>query len=208
MSGGCSVRVTNRSWCSCEAGARRERAATLHALLPAPQVYNEGYWGTVAQASFSDLDAAVVCRELGYTGGSGDVIGRASHNIAPGTGPVWLSNVECSGREEALSQCNNGRPGLRKDVGHETDVAVACFYALDHRGKCCGGLFSASSAQAGQITCTPTLLLLQWRPGLLRGSLPLSARPCGLTALALSPTARGAWRSSIRPVALMAADGG
>lgn len=100
------------------------------------------YWGTIGQAGFSDQDAAVVCRELGYTGGSAGVVSLASHGITPAGNnqPVWLSNVDCSGREEALSQCIGGRPGLRKDLGHESDVAVACFYASDHRGKVPVGL--------------------------------------------------------------------
>ena len=49
----------------------------------------EGTKGSVCSAGWSDSEAAVVCRTLGYTDG------RAMLNdITPGTGPVFMENIK------------------------------------------------------------------------------------------------------------------
>ena len=41
-------------------------------------------------------------------------------------GPIWLSNVECTGSETFLSQCSPGTLGYTYNCGHNNDVMVRC----------------------------------------------------------------------------------
>ena len=59
----------------------------------------------------------------------------ARARYGPGTGPIYLDNVECSGQEERLEQCvhqgvNNHNCGHREDAGvfcqSKSDSTVTC----------------------------------------------------------------------------------
>ena len=58
-------------------------------------------WGAVCDDYWTDLEADVACRQLGYAGSVGNG-GRflGSHFGAPGRNlPIWLDNVNCRGDE-------------------------------------------------------------------------------------------------------------
>ncbi|XP_030012387.1 deleted in malignant brain tumors 1 protein-like [Sphaeramia orbicularis] len=86
------------------------------------EVYQNGAWGTVCDDDWGLNDAQVVCRQLGC--GSAPSAHPSAH-FGQGSGPVWLTDVRCSGHEQYLGQCEHGGLG-RRHCGHDKDVGVVC----------------------------------------------------------------------------------
>ena len=77
-----------------------------------------GEWGTVCDDSWGDEDTIVVCRQLGYTYGTVE-------RYNPGTGLIYLDDVQCFGTEDNLLNCPH--PGIgNHDCTHEEDIGVSC----------------------------------------------------------------------------------
>ena len=77
-------------------------------------------WGIVCDDLWSDEDARVVCRQLGF-GNTGTALQAHSSPVSPNT-PIWLDNVRCSGHESRLIDCphsglENHNCGLLEDAG-------------------------------------------------------------------------------------------
>ena len=85
------------------------------------EIYHNGEWGTVCDDRFVSDDAAVVCRQLGYTGGEAHT--RAA--FGAGTGTIWMDDVQCTGSETRLADCPFGGWGLH-NCRHSEDVGVSC----------------------------------------------------------------------------------
>ena len=81
-------------------------------------LYN-GEWGTVHRTDFDRQDADIVCRQLGYNGSA------AVYTHGEGSGPVWLSGVNCNRLETSLDQCrHNGWECY--DCSHHSDLGIIC----------------------------------------------------------------------------------
>ncbi|XP_052689239.1 deleted in malignant brain tumors 1 protein-like isoform X3 [Crassostrea angulata] len=77
--------------------------------------------GTVCDDFFTDIEAGVVCRMMGYRTG----VATEEGYFGPGSGMVLLDNVRCQGTERSLSQCKNDGWGI-SNCGHSEDVGVIC----------------------------------------------------------------------------------
>ncbi|XP_029427837.1 scavenger receptor cysteine-rich type 1 protein M130-like [Rhinatrema bivittatum] len=86
------------------------------------EVYYDDTWGTVCSDDWDARDAAVVCKQLGC----GSAIETTRQNpFGPGSGPVWLQRVFCSGSESHLSQCGSW-VSQQFACSHNRDVGVTC----------------------------------------------------------------------------------
>uniref|UniRef100_A0A672YD56 Neurotrypsin n=1 Tax=Sphaeramia orbicularis TaxID=375764 RepID=A0A672YD56_9TELE len=88
------------------------------------ELYLSGQWGTVCDDGWSDRDAEVVCRQLGY---SGVAKARVMAYFGEGTGPIHVDNVKCSGEERSLADCIKQTPGTH-NCRHSEDAGVICDY--------------------------------------------------------------------------------
>ncbi|KAH0624353.1 hypothetical protein JD844_031747 [Phrynosoma platyrhinos] len=86
------------------------------------EVYHNGHWGTICDDHWDDKDAAVVCRQLGFSG-----IPKAVSwaYFGQGLGPILLDEVECSGNELSLDQCKKSGWGDH-NCDHIEDAGVTC----------------------------------------------------------------------------------
>ncbi|XP_061876056.1 scavenger receptor cysteine-rich type 1 protein M130-like [Colius striatus] len=86
------------------------------------EVEHEGQWGTVCSVNWDLKDAAVVCKQLGC----GSAVQAFRHgNFGPGSGPIWLIDIQCRGSEPALSNCTHSGWGENNCV-HSMDAGVSC----------------------------------------------------------------------------------
>ena len=85
------------------------------------EVYFNSVWGTVCDDGWDLQDAMVVCRQLGY----GSAVGALEFAaFGEGSGPIWYSNVLCSGNESNLTQCSNAT--AENNCAHSEDAGVIC----------------------------------------------------------------------------------
>uniref|UniRef100_A0A7M4EC06 Serine protease 12 n=1 Tax=Crocodylus porosus TaxID=8502 RepID=A0A7M4EC06_CROPO len=88
------------------------------------EIFINGQWGTICDDGWSDKDAAVVCRQLGY---KGPARARTMAYFGEGKGPIHVDNVKCTGNERSLADC------IKQDIGthncrHSEDAGVICDY--------------------------------------------------------------------------------
>uniref|UniRef100_A0A667WN13 Neurotrypsin n=1 Tax=Myripristis murdjan TaxID=586833 RepID=A0A667WN13_9TELE len=102
------------------------------------ELYLSGQWGTVCDDGWTDRDAEVVCRQLGF---SGVAKARVMAYFGEGSGPIHVDNVKCSGEERSLADCIKQMPGMH-NCRHSEDAGVICDYGQPQPGskevKVCG----------------------------------------------------------------------
>ncbi|XP_039893856.1 deleted in malignant brain tumors 1 protein-like isoform X2 [Simochromis diagramma] len=107
------VRLVNRGYGSCSGRV---------------EIFHRGQWGTVCDDSWGLEDAQVVCRQLGC----GRVLSMPTNTqFGAGTGPIWMDDVACTGREANLPECHHSGYGSH-DCSHKEDAGVIC--EVSHAG--------------------------------------------------------------------------
>ena len=60
-----------------------------------------------------------MCRELGYPGA------LQVESFGPGTGQIWLDDVQCTGSEASIEDCPHNDFGVYNCL-HSNDAGVVC----------------------------------------------------------------------------------
>ncbi|XP_034069097.1 neurotrypsin-like isoform X1 [Gymnodraco acuticeps] len=101
------------------------------------EVYLHGDWGSICDSGWNDLNAAVVCRQLGHSLGA-----VAAGGFGQGKGPIHLDQVRCTGKEEFLGEC----PSL----GQSTQ---SCRRRVDAGVKCDAPPRESAGAKPRELSC-------------------------------------------------------
>ncbi len=93
------------------------------------ELLHNGAWGTVCDDYWTDVEADVACRAVGYSGGAersepGAEQFRRAY-FGQGTGAIWLDDVNCVGDEASPLMCLHGGVGVN-NCDHREDVGVRC----------------------------------------------------------------------------------
>ncbi|KAK7482045.1 hypothetical protein BaRGS_00026737, partial [Batillaria attramentaria] len=141
--------ITVDSYRSCENSS--DQSATVACYDG--QMPNERYgsWGTVCGVGFDDTEANVICRHLGYTGGT-----ALSRDRWGDRRPLWVRRISCSSRYDRLDYCT---------ISPITDSDGYCRY-WDARVRCYGSGGSTPYPYTTRTTTTtPTTPLPDTVPG-------------------------------------------
>uniref|UniRef100_A0A3B5Q1W1 SRCR domain-containing protein n=1 Tax=Xiphophorus maculatus TaxID=8083 RepID=A0A3B5Q1W1_XIPMA len=86
------------------------------------EVWKDRMWGTVCDDRFDLREANVVCAQLGC--GTALKVTGQNGLFPPGSGPIHLDELNCTGNEQNLWFC----PGVQEnsDCGHKEDAGVVC----------------------------------------------------------------------------------
>lgn len=111
------------------AGAATESPGGFLRLVGGPgpcagrvEVLYNGTWGTVCDDGWGSPEGRVVCQQLGC----GTLLSVApGARYGEGTGQIWLDEVNCTGEERNLSECQ-AKPWGEHNCNHVEDASVEC----------------------------------------------------------------------------------
>lgn len=91
------------------------------------QINFQGRIGTICDDGWDDNDATVVCRMLGYTGGTAlhGPRSQGGHQFGTGYGDILFEDFGCAGSEKSLFSCGHSALGMH-DCSHTEDAGVRC----------------------------------------------------------------------------------
>ena len=85
------------------------------------EIFHGGQWGSVCDDNWNELNAQVVCAQLGYNGGTV----YDDNEYESSSGPIWLDEVNCNGYESGLQYCESNVYG-ENDCSNFEDVGIRC----------------------------------------------------------------------------------
>ncbi|XP_048244989.1 deleted in malignant brain tumors 1 protein-like isoform X2 [Haliotis rufescens] len=112
------------------------------------EVLYNSTWGTVCDDNFGGNEAAVICRSLGYNASGSVAVSQAAYG--PGTGPVWLGDLQCRGTETNLNQCGHRGWG-RSNCRHNEDASVMCSHGSTTGDKVTVRLVGGDVSSEGRV---------------------------------------------------------
>jgi hypothetical protein len=97
------------------------------------EILHDNQWGTICNDGLGDAAAAVVCRQLGFNGGSHTSCSISRRRQTPfsripfcGIGsPIWLDDIVCNGDEKSLDSCLSRGWGVHNCL-HRQDAGACC----------------------------------------------------------------------------------
>ncbi|XP_042329681.1 soluble scavenger receptor cysteine-rich domain-containing protein SSC5D-like [Sceloporus undulatus] len=121
------------------------------------EVLYKDQWGTVCDDGWDLVDAAVVCRELGC---GAPLLSPGNARYGPGSGPIWLDDVNCTGSEFTLRRCRS-QPWGKHNCNHHEDASVICTgkwkrLSLPKLSRDSATTTTASTTTTTTTTTTPT----------------------------------------------------
>uniref|UniRef100_A0A4W2C817 SRCR domain-containing protein n=1 Tax=Bos indicus x Bos taurus TaxID=30522 RepID=A0A4W2C817_BOBOX len=120
------------------------------------EILDQVSWGTICDDGWDLDDAHVVCRQLGC--GQALNATRSAH-FGAGSGPIWLDDLNCTGKESHMWRCPSQGWG-RHDCRHKEDAGVICSEFLSLRmvsedQQYAGWLEVFYSRTWGSVCCNP-----------------------------------------------------
>ena len=92
------------------------------------EIYYDGKWGTICDDYWTEDDADVACRALGFAGGSVEEWSTFRNSFFPqgsAEQPIILDDLRCGGGEAGLMECP-ARPAATHNCSHREDVGLRC----------------------------------------------------------------------------------
>ena len=86
------------------------------------EIYWNNQWSTVCDDYWDNNEGSVICKQLGYIGGSV----KKSAYFGEGSGLILLDDVNCIGSEKTIFACFHRDFG-EHDCKHYEDVGVVCY---------------------------------------------------------------------------------
>lgn len=88
--------------------------------------FSENTWYSICHLGFDDEDAAVVCKELGFTDGKALPAGAFGFH----QGTEERSHINCGGSEASVLNCNY-TDDLTGCNSYDTYASVSCYNAIE-----------------------------------------------------------------------------
>ncbi|KAL6489042.1 hypothetical protein MHYP_G00027830 [Metynnis hypsauchen] len=88
------------------------------------ELMDAGRWGSVCDDDWNSRGGDVVCAQLGC--GTAVKVTAEGYKFGPGTGPIHISKLNCTGKESNLWQCNTQKNEDTNYCGHKEDAGVVC----------------------------------------------------------------------------------
>ena len=115
------------------------------------EVFYTGVWGAISSSNWDITDATVVCRQLGYSAGAEVALKNGVYGLV--SGPVWITNLQCTGSESNVMECVHDGLGNKTEWQHRayTVASVICKDSSFNNGNKKFPLYSHTVLQASHF---------------------------------------------------------